>query len=213
MEKLIISGSCTIRDGKIFLNKEVLFHDESTVAFADFIKNAYRFLNTSYPKFFKMDQLSKLGFLAADILFKKYFDEKSMMPEETGIVLANSSSSLDTDFTYFDSIKDSANYFPSPSVFVYTLPNIMIGEICIRHKITGEGVFFVSEKFDPDFMCKYVTDLFGIGKVQRCLTGWVELLDDRYDAALYFIEKSEIQTAESINFDTRNLLDIYLNNK
>ncbi|MFH0866744.1 MAG: 3-oxoacyl-ACP synthase [Bacteroidota bacterium] len=209
-EQLIIGGYCIIRNNQIFFNKELLYQDESALTFSDFSKSAYRFKNAGYPKFFKMDNLSKLGFLTTEILLGKYNAGKSLIHEKTGIVIANSSSSLDTDFTYFDSIRDIADYFPSPSVFVYTLPNIMIGEICIRHKITGESAFFISERFDPEFIFNYVQQLFVLEKVQQCITGWVELMDDKYEALLFFVEKNHSMTDENVTFDSRNISEIYL---
>jgi hypothetical protein len=38
--------------------------------FAEFSKKAYHHLGLSYPKFFKMDNLSKLAFLGAELLLK-----------------------------------------------------------------------------------------------------------------------------------------------
>lgn len=209
-EQLIISGYCKIKNNQIFLNEELVYKDKNALTFSDFSKNAYKYKNVGYPKFFKMDNLSKLGFLAAEILLVRCNTGKSLIPEDTGIVIVNSSSSLDTDFTYYDSIKDNSNYFPSPSVFVYTLPNIMIGEICIRNKITGENVFFISKKFDPEFIFNYVQQLFELKKVQQCITGWVELMDNKYEAVLYFVEKKEVMTDENVKFEAGNISEIYL---
>ena len=57
------------------MNGELLYNEGNeqeaqTENFPTFIKNAYKFLKTDYPKFFKMDNLSKLAFLAADVLLK-----------------------------------------------------------------------------------------------------------------------------------------------
>src|ERR1700754_4127986 len=84
----------------------------------------YRSLKLDYPKFYKMDQLSKLGWLASEVLLKDNPILGTMQPEDIGIVLTNANSSLDTDIKYLDTVADIA----SPAVFVYTLPNIMIGE-------------------------------------------------------------------------------------
>lgn len=208
-ENLIIKAICRIKDKKIFLDREIVFHAPDANNFSEFSKATYKSFNLAYPNFFKMDNLSKLGFLAADVLLKKCDTYISDKPDETGIIITNASSSLDTDFKYFDSIKDSENYFPSPSVFVYTLPNIMIGEICIKHKITGESAFFVSEKFDPDFIYNYVTDLFSLKKVRKCLTGWVELMDEKYDCVFYLIERVEKEGNGNIKFNPENISEIY----
>src|SRR5690606_9811213 len=104
-------------------------------------KQVYKENNSAYPKFFKMDNLCKLAFLASEFLLE---DSKigSTTQENMGIVLSNKSSSLNTDRKHQATINDKDNYFPSPALFVYTLPNIMIGEISIRHQIKGENVFF-----------------------------------------------------------------------
>lgn len=206
---LKISGVCRIRNNKVFLNGQLLYNDENAAGAGAFFINAYRYFKVGYAKFFKMDNLSKLGFLASEILIGKG-GFTSAPPSETGIIIANSSSSLDTDFTYNDTIKDSENFFPSPAVFVYTLPNILIGEICIRHKITGESCFFISEKFDPDFIYDNVSGLFALNKVQNCIAGWVELPGDNYDAILFFIEKVTAGKNENATFAPKNILQSYL---
>jgi 3-oxoacyl-(acyl-carrier-protein) synthase len=190
-EKLYISGWCKITDQTVILNNKKENPEENFANFAAFIKNLYKKEQVSYPKFYKMDNLSKLGFLTAELLIKNSDVLKKYEQKEIGVVIANSSSSLDTDFDYQELIKDKSNYFPSPSVFVYTLPNILIGEICIRHQIKGENAFFVSEEFDPEQIINYVTHLFEQGKTEACICGWVELLRDKYHSSLFLVERMD----------------------
>jgi hypothetical protein len=137
-----ITGYCSIRNSGVIADDLLEHFEEKFVTFADFIKSLYKKEGVSYPKFFKMDGLSKLGFLTAELLLKRREMDR-YRKERVGLVLSNSSSSLDTDLVYTETIRDRANYFPSPSVFVYTLPNIMNGEICIRHKFRGENTFLL----------------------------------------------------------------------
>jgi hypothetical protein len=112
-------------------------------------------------------------------------------------------------------IKDKSNYFPSPSVFVYTLPNILIGEICIKHQVKGENAFFVSEEFDSEQINNYVTSLFNQGKINACICGWVELLREKYYSLLFMVERFDGKTpstdpAKSTDlFNTDNLNKIF----
>ena len=94
-----------------------------------------------------------------------------------------------------------SNYFPSPAVFVYTLPNIVIGEISIRHKITGEGTFFIREKFDASFLVNYISQLFDDGILQCCIAGWIETNGEDYESVVYFIEKTDSPFDGIANFD------------
>jgi 3-oxoacyl-[acyl-carrier-protein] synthase-1 len=93
-----------------------------------------------YPKFFKMDTLSRLGFIAAEMLLKH--SDISIQP--SAVILANKSASIKNDTEYLATISNG-NYYPSPALFVYTLPNIVTGEIAIRHHIQGETAFYILE--------------------------------------------------------------------
>ena len=101
----------------------------------------YRRYVGDYPKFFKMDTLSRLGFIAAELLLK----QSDISSQISAVVLANRSASIKNDTDYLATISEG-NYYPSPALFVYTLPNIVTGEIAIRHHIQGETSFYVLEK-------------------------------------------------------------------
>ena len=185
-----ITGYCSIRNNGVIADDRLEHFEEKFVTFADFIKSLYKKEGISYPKFFKMDSLSKLGFLTAELLLKRRETDK-YKKERVGLVVANSASSLDTDLAFYDTIADRSNYFPSPSVFVYTLPNIMNGEICIRHKFKGENTFLVSERFDCALIYNTVLEAMDNGRMDACIAGWVELLRDRYESLLFLVERTE----------------------
>src|SRR5579872_5736342 len=192
-----ITASCVIRDCQVWQNGNPVL-DYGRESLADFLLAAYQQYGAQYPKFYKMDHLSKLGWLAAEVLMGNGFRGKGYLPEEVAVVLSNASSSLDTDYRYFGSLAA----VPSPALFVYTLPNIMIGEICIRHQLKGENAFFVFDSFDAAFIGDYVNDLLGTGKARACISGWVDVLGEDYSAALFLVEKKITTlpfTAENMN--------------
>ena len=122
----------------------------------------YRRYAGDYPKFFKMDTLSRLGFVAAEILLQKEKVE--------AVIFANRSASIKNDTDYLATIAEG-NYYPSPSLFVYTLPNIVTGEIAIRHQLQGETAFYILES--PEQLEPIVQS-----QITCCptpiLAGWVE---------------------------------------
>ena len=181
-----INASCVISNHLVLKNGKTLFENKR-IDLQGFLLSAYNYFGLNYPKFYKMDSLSKLGWLASEILLKDNYGIEKYHPEETGIVLANANSSLDTDLKYFETLKD----IPSPSLFVYTLPNIMIGEICIRNNFKGENAFFVFDEFDADFMEQYVSNLINNNILQTCIFGWVDLLEEDYKAVLFLVEKEK----------------------
>ena len=181
-----IKSYCHLKNQKVFINGNLFFSDESE-DFSTFIKNAYKSLKTDYPKFFKMDNLSKLAFLAADVLLKN----ENLNEEENNVALifSNRASSLDTDRKHQAAIENDAAYFPSPAVFVYTLPNICLGEISIKHRLYSENSFFIFDRFNAEHLQLYANSLLRSGKAEKVLCGWVELDDNNYEAFIYLIEK------------------------
>lgn len=206
-----ISKYCLIRNNKITINGSIDFEQEQTVDFQSFIRTAYKNYEINYPKFFKMDDLCKLAFITAEVLLKGETLNNRYESEEIGLIIANSNSSLDTDIKHHDTIKDRSNYFPSPSVFVYTLPNIMIGEISIKNKIQGENAFFIFEKFEPDFICNYVNSLLDTGKAGSCISGWVDYYSGRYESMLCLVEKESEQADGNLIFQSKNLKKAFNN--
>lgn len=199
-ENFHIKSYCHIANEKISLNGEILFQQDE-VDFQSFIKAAYKTLETSYSKFFKMDNLSKLAFLGADVILK---NEALNYEAENNIALifSNRASSLDTDRKHQQSIEDKQSYFPSPAVFVYTLPNICLGEISIRHKLFSENSFFIFDHFNAEYLYLYARSLLKSGKAEQVLCGWVDFDQDKYEAYFYLVERQgEIpHTIKKINY-------------
>jgi hypothetical protein len=197
-DKQFISGYCTIEANRIRINGEHIF-EAPEMPFPDFAKQAYQHAGLSYPKFFKMDNLSKLAFLASDLLLKDEMHPTN--PNNIALLFANNSSSLDTDMKYMNMISDKENYHPSPSVFVYTLPNICMGEISIRYGLHTENSFFIFEDFNPQFFAGYAGVMLKIHKAEKILCGWVEFFEDDYKAFMYMVkgEGNIPHTKENIN--------------
>lgn len=209
MPSLIITSYSQLTPGLVRLNGEVLFRHPGTDT-TSFLKTAYRTLGYSYPKFFKMDTLCKLAFLAAEPLLSDSRVQGGYDPPNVGIILQNSSSSLTTDEKHQETISSRENYFPSPSVFVYTLPNIMAGEIAIRHGIKGENAVHIVPSPDAGLLYQTVTELFINERVQCCLAGWVEEYHGKLGCCLLIVEKSNAlisspENGESIIFDPANI--------
>ena len=137
---------------------------------ADTIEGLYRKYVGDYSKFFKMDALCKLGLVASEMLLKDVPCEEK---ENAAIVLFNRNGSLITDRNYQKTIA-ADNYFPSPSLFVYTLANIVEGEIAIRHKIQGETMFYILPEYDEARMEEVVNQTKLTSAPSFVLAGWVD---------------------------------------
>ena len=149
----------------------------------------YRQYINDYPRYYKMDGLSRLGFVASQLLLHAEGTPSPDKRTDRAVVLFNRSSSVAADLKYQESIKDANNFFPSPSDFVYTLPNIVTGEIAIRHQYGGETSFYILPTKDEHLMEVIVQASFGDDAVKSMLTGWVNYDDNtHFEADLSIIE-------------------------
>ena len=147
----------------------------------------YRTYVKDYLKFFKMDTLSRLGFIASEVLLQNVQEERFVPREDRAVVLANKSASLKNDTDYQATILPD-NYYPSPSLFVYTLPNIVTGEIAIRNKYFGESSFYVLNR-EADLQ---PLAHLAMQQPNTCsvLTGWVECsTKQKWEAHLVLLTK------------------------
>lgn len=187
-----IKKTVKLKNNKLLINdKEVkIVEDAELLPFPKYAKILYKHLGIKYPKYYKMDKLSKLAFITSEILLENSSLLQNINNEDIAVILSNGSSSLVTDAEYQKTIEDKKNYFPSPSVFVYTLANVMVGEICIRNKFKGENTVFISEEFNKSFIFNYVDILFKTNKAKACITGRIEFNypNGNYDAELYLLE-------------------------
>lgn len=201
MDKLVISSYCLIRKGIVITPDERLgFPDIENDGKLQ--KEIFKHIGSSYAKFYKMDRLCKLAYLASEFLLASG-QHKKYRPEEVAMVFSNSSSSLYSDRKHQESIADRKNYFPEPATFVYTLPNIMLGEISIRHNLKGENMFFISEKFKSYEICKFTDILLKNSRHKASIAGWVEYTEADFLAALFFIENQG--NGNGMDFTPENL--------
>ncbi len=186
----IITSYAHIKHNQVSVNGEIIFQSNPSLSLAEFLSEAYKALGVSYPKFHKMDAQCKLGFLCTEFALKEtnFLLENDL--SKSAIILSNAASSIETDRVHQHSINDESNYFPSPAVFVYTLPNITIGELAIKYKITGENAFFVSEQLDADLLINYTKTLLESG-TESAIIGWVEVDGLNAEAFIFLVEKQK----------------------
>lgn len=198
-----ILRTCSIADHAVRVNGQPVL-TEPAGSFAEFAEAAYRALGIEYPKFHKMDNLAKLGFLAAEYLLADTHLLAGTAPERRGIVAANATSSLDADLRYQAQVVQQR---PSPALFVYTLPNIALGEICIRHGIKGENMLFVAANYEAAPQVAYLNSLLAAGTLTTALGGWLDFSNRGYRAFLYAVGASSDPTLPA--FSSENVAQLF----
>lgn len=162
--KIVVSSYISHRGA--FFNEELKFKLEDT----NWLKECYQKLELDYPKFYKMDNLSKMTVLGTEII-KSTGILDSIRDDELELLFANANASQHTDMKFIESYQQQGT--PSPSLFVYTLPNILTGELAIRNKWYGENTFFITPRFDTKLFAERLHHSAQKG-TKICLCGWVD---------------------------------------
>lgn len=190
-----ITGSVHIKQNRILLNGRSILSLPPEMELHQFLKDSYKDLELNYPKYHKMDSLCKLGILGTSVLLK---DQK--VEFETALVLSNASSSIDIDKKHHQAMESIV----SPAIFVYTLPNIVLGEISIKYKLQSENAFFIENRFNAELLADYSEVLLASKKATSVVCGWIELKNDEYDVFLCLIS-----TKGEIPFSKETLEELY----
>lgn len=155
---------------------------------AGLLSEIYRKYVGDYPKYHKMDALSRLAFLATELLLSR-----GDVPQDSGraTILFNRTSSVVADRCHLGSIAKPGEFYPSPSVFLGTLPNIATGEIAIRHGYTGETSLYITDFRDGALMKKVVGSSFSLGGFRSLICGFVDCdRGDSFEADLKILVKN-----------------------
>jgi len=176
----ITNKGITINNKPVFT--DILFVDNELP-----FNKIYKQLDITYPKYHKMDNLSKLGFLGVELL-KREINISNYGEDRIAQIFQNSYSSLDTDIVHQKSI--NTKKMPSPAVFVYTLPNIVMGEIAIRNKLYGENLFILADNFSPQNWLALSNVQLAIGKADAVIGGWIEIFKNNFNLRLFLVDNS-----------------------
>lgn len=175
--KMLKSATVGINAGEVIVNDSVVFSDKSA-DFGTFIREAFKSRGENNMKFYKMDDLCKLGYVAAAWLL----DGLEFGEEECGMVLSGKYGCLDTDMKHQQIIDKEGDAASSPAVFVYTLPNVVAGEISIRHHIKGENTWFWSDDRTMSDLKHYASLMAGASDLRYCILGHLDFLNGEYFA-------------------------------
>jgi len=120
------------------------------------------------PRFGRLDLMSQLALLAVEKLGINF---DSLPRERIAICLAAKAGSLSTDVGFWKG-RDTVGG-PSPTLFAYTLPSAAIGEVAIRHRLTGSNLCFIGDSRD---VLPEAADLLRRGEADACVCVYCEVV-------------------------------------
>ena len=113
------------------------------------------------PRFGRLDPASQLALLAVEKLGVNF---DALPRERVAICLAAQAGSLSTDIEFWRGRNGAGG--PSPTLFAYTLPSAAIGEIAIRHRLTGPNLCLTG---DSRAVLPEAADLLRRGEADYCV--------------------------------------------
>lgn len=164
--RMKIESKCRVEGASVFVNENLVFTATSE---RNLLKEWYLHLKLDYPKFYKMDGLCKLAFLGTiQILGGKAIEEN------TAMCFCNSGFSHESDLKHLENI--TTRNMSSPAVFVYTLPNIAMGEIAIYQKWKGENHFYGCTHFSEGEWLQEANRLIELKQAPHVIGGWADTM-------------------------------------
>lgn len=143
----------------------------------------YRQLKIDYPRYYKMDLLCRLGFIAAELLLHVEGLGATEPDEDPlrAVILFGKTASIVSDRNFEATLqRPDGDFYPSPADFVYTLPNIVTGEIAIRHRYHGETCYFALSERDEAMMQQLSAQAFLDPQTQSAICGWINADDEEH---------------------------------
>ena len=157
----------------------------------DLLTELYKNEVGNYPRFYKMAMLSRVGFLASEMLLKADADKGEAATSDCAVVLFGRHGSVVADCNYLRTIATPEDFYPSPERFIYTLPNIVTGEIAIRHQLHAETTFVYLPRYNESELQRLVQVCAERLPSKYLLTGWVDAENDEsYFAKMQLLRRT-----------------------
>ncbi len=112
----------------------------------------------------RLDILSRYGLAAVELLGLSPVKGK---PNDTALVMGTQHGCLSVDLDFRESMDQEGG--GSPLLFMYTLPNVCLGEIAIRHNLTGPSLCLVNGEQSGLAAIWEGIRLIRCGEVESCI--------------------------------------------
>lgn len=156
---------------------------------AQSITDIYKERLNDGPKFYKMDSFSRLAYVATTLVSEKSIAKYD--PTRVAVVIFTLNGSVLADRKHLSTFCNPDEFYPSPAVFINTLPNVVLGEIAARNNIKGETTIVILPERDEEIMKTIIEATLSQTNPEALICGWVDCeAEDRYcaDIKLYEIQ-------------------------
>ena len=127
-------------------------------------------------RFGRMDLMSRLGLMAAELLDAGLAEMPQKTRDRLGICVETTAGSLSTDLKFLQT--------PRASLFTYTLPSTVIGEICIRYRVRGPLLCLICGALTTEDALSEAVHWLRTGEAEGCICLFCDVLDRDVVSAL-----------------------------
>ncbi len=138
-------------------------------------------------RFFKMDLYSRLAYVGTTLLAKDALEDAGS--EDRALVIFTQNGSVLADRKHLSTFSHPDEFFPSPAVFINTLPNVVLGEIAVKNSIKGETTLVLLPDRDETAMQRIIEATVAATRPSVLICGWVDCdADDSFIADLKMLK-------------------------
>ena len=123
-------------------------------------------------RFFKMDLYSRLAYVGTSLLAKDTLDAYD--PEDRALFVFTQNGSVLADRKHLSTFSDPKEFYPSPAVFINTLPNVVLGEIAVKNSIKGETTLVLLPDREETVIQQIMEASMSATRPGVVIYGWVD---------------------------------------
>ena len=139
---------------------------------APLITEVFKEFIADNSRFFKMDLYSRLAYVGTTLLAKDSLGDCA--PEDVTLFIFTLNGSVLADRKHLSTFANPDEFFPSPAVFINTLPNVVLGEIAVRNTIKGETTLVMLPSRDEAAIDRILEATLTATKPSVMICGWVD---------------------------------------
>ena len=141
-------------------------------------------------RFYKMDLYSRLAYVGTGLLARNSLE--GCDPEDIALFIFTQNGSILADRKHLSTFSDPEAFYPSPAIFINTLPNVVLGEIAVKNNIKGETTLVILPGRDEAVMDRILQASLSATRPAAMICGWVDCpAEDTFIADLNLLKIKE----------------------
>ncbi len=149
----------------------------------------FELLEVDYSEFYRMDEFSKLGFIAAELLMRHNGSDPHTFKPHMGVVIHSRSGTLGADYRTLQALRGESD---DPHAYKRSIPNAICADIACRFKLGGEMGLILADGFVYEHFFRTSYGMFQTDPdLDTLLGGYVECYGGYVSALLCLLTRTK----------------------